>query len=364
MSVQNPPTQIVPIYNSTNFLIATEGLSISTGDNRYYKLSGGILSGLMTANAGINSVGPISISDTTQSTSRTTGSLVVSGGLGVSLDTHMNNLHLNASSSELKISGVNGYLNINNNTNASTSSSSGALQCAGGAYFGGNSLMNANLTLQGASSTLALSGASSVLTLSNTSASTSSTTGALRCGGGAGFGGSCFLSGLTAGGSNNFDFSGSSGNFLYRNRNSCKIVRNTTLNVNNNTWTQLTGCGISNGGFDTSISSNMNATDSITIRRSGIYKIVAYGKTGYAFTTSIKILLNGTNTSTNRFIQGLSLGAGTDDSFICLENVCSLSNNDVLRVYYYQDSGVAKTFGSATDIADYLSLAVIYLGET
>ncbi len=174
MSVQNPPTQIVPIYNSTNFLIATEGLSISTGDNRYYKLSGGILSGLMTANAGINSVGPISISDTTQSTSRTTGSLVVSGGLGVSLDTHMNNLHLNASSSELKISGVNGYLNINNNTNASTSSSSGALQCAGGAYFGGNSLMNGNLTVN----------SSGTVILSNTTASTNSSTGALQCAGG------------------------------------------------------------------------------------------------------------------------------------------------------------------------------------
>ena len=179
MSVQNPPTQIVPIYNSTNFLIATEGLSISTGDNRYYKLSGGILSGLMTANAGINSVGPISISDTTQSTSRTTGSLVVSGGLGVSLDTHMNNLHLNASSSELKISGVNGYLNINNNTNASTSSSSGALQCAGGAYFGGNSIMNANLQVN----TITATSGANAINFSNSSGTFSTTTGAVTLGG-------------------------------------------------------------------------------------------------------------------------------------------------------------------------------------
>jgi hypothetical protein len=76
---------------------------------------------------------------------------------------------------------------INNNA-ASTGSTNGALQVAGGAYFGANSLMAANLTLSGTTSTLSLSGASSVITLSNTTASTSSSTGALQVAGGAYFG--------------------------------------------------------------------------------------------------------------------------------------------------------------------------------
>jgi hypothetical protein len=97
-------------------------------------------------------------------------------------------LNLTDTSSTLALSGASSVLTLSNTT-ASTSSSTGALQCAGGAYFGANSIMNANLTLQGSSSTLALSGASSVLTLSNTTGSISSSTGALQCAGGAYFGG-------------------------------------------------------------------------------------------------------------------------------------------------------------------------------
>ena len=97
------------------------------------------------------------------------------------------NLTLNGASSNLSLSGASSTVTLSNTT-ASTSSSTGALQVAGGAYFGANSLFNANLTLQGASSTLSLSGASSVISISNTTASTSSTTGALRVSGGAYFG--------------------------------------------------------------------------------------------------------------------------------------------------------------------------------
>ena len=66
------------------------------------------------------------------------------------------------------------------NTAISTSSTTGALQVAGGAYFGANSLFNANLTMQGASAILALTGASAIATFANTTISTSSTTGTIR----------------------------------------------------------------------------------------------------------------------------------------------------------------------------------------
>jgi hypothetical protein len=168
----------------------------------------------------------------------------------------------------------------------------------------------------------------------------------------------------------NINFTNATGSFRYRNRFSCKIVRNTTLSVSNITWTQLTGCVITDGGFDTSTSSDMNSSDRITIRQSGIYKIIAYGKTGSNITTSIRIFLNGpdpiTDFTANRLIQGISLGSTIDDSYICVENICSLTNNDVLRVYYYQNSGTTQNLGSSTAnaLADYLSLEVIYLGQT
>lgn len=91
-------------------------------------------------------------------------------------------------------------------TTASTSSVTGAVQCAGGAYFGNDSIFGTNLTLSGASGTLTLSGtssaltlsgASSVLSLANTTASTSSVTGALQCAGGIYAGAGSLFSSLT-----------------------------------------------------------------------------------------------------------------------------------------------------------------------
>ena len=96
-------------------------------------------------------------------------------------------LTINGASSSLSLPGASAILSIANIT-ASTSSSTGALQVAGGAYFGAASLMAANLTLNGTSSTLSISGASAKLTIANTTASTSSSTGALQVAGGAYFG--------------------------------------------------------------------------------------------------------------------------------------------------------------------------------
>jgi hypothetical protein len=92
-------------------------------------------------------------------------------------------LTINGASSILSLSGASSIITLSNTT-ASTSSSTGALQVAGGAYFGAASLfggalgitgattLSSNLTINGASSILSLSGASSVITLSNTTAST------------------------------------------------------------------------------------------------------------------------------------------------------------------------------------------------
>ena len=93
--------------------------------------------------------------------------------------------------SSKNITGINSITIVNNT--ASTSSITGAIQCAGGAYFGNHCLYNGNITLQGLSAILNLSGASSIISLSNTSQSTSSTSGAIQCAGGAYFGDNCLF---------------------------------------------------------------------------------------------------------------------------------------------------------------------------
>jgi hypothetical protein len=159
------------------------------------------------------------------------GATTLSSTLGVTgVATLSNDLILSGVSATLSISGASARLVISNTT-ASTSSSTGALQVAGGAYFGAASVfegtlrvnaattlantltvngatsltntlgvtgvttLSSNLTLSGPSATLSISGTSARLTISNTTASTSSTTGALQVAGGAYFGAASLFAG-------------------------------------------------------------------------------------------------------------------------------------------------------------------------
>jgi len=166
------------IFNSIT-MSGSSGFILMSGANQYVYLSG-------TSNY-------LRIDNNTASTSSITGSLRIAGGAYFGNHCLYNgNITLQGLSAILSLSGASSVISISNTT-ASTSSTTGALQVAGGAYFGANSLMAANLTLNGASSTLSLSGASSVISISNTSASTSSTTGAIRCSGGIYTGGDCLF---------------------------------------------------------------------------------------------------------------------------------------------------------------------------
>lgn len=88
MSSYNPPENFNPIFNPNEYLIADESLTLAAADGRYLRLTGGIVGGLTTFNAGLNSAGVVNITDTTQSTNTSTGSLVISGGLGVAKNSH------------------------------------------------------------------------------------------------------------------------------------------------------------------------------------------------------------------------------------------------------------------------------------
>jgi hypothetical protein len=54
MSSYPGPIAFLPIFNSQEFNYSSSNLSISTADKRYLRLTGGILSGLLTANGNVN----------------------------------------------------------------------------------------------------------------------------------------------------------------------------------------------------------------------------------------------------------------------------------------------------------------------
>ena len=120
MSVAPPPSENLPIFNPDVFELDDSNISLSQADARYYKKTGGIISGSATIAGTTNLLsttnisGIVNISNSTQSTASTNGALVVSGGLGVARDVYSA-----------------GIVNISNSTQ-STASTNGALVVSGG----------------------------------------------------------------------------------------------------------------------------------------------------------------------------------------------------------------------------------------
>ena len=202
------------------------------------------------------------------------------GGTGYALNIASGNVILSGASSSLLLS----------NTSASTNSLTGALQIAGGAYFGANSLFAANLTV---SLCMIFTGASSIMSLANTTSSTSSTTGALQVAGGASFGAdTLFASNLTV--SNIFLLSGTS---------SSLAISGTTVSTSS-----ITGTLINAGGMG--ISKNLWLGSPFTGANASIVGSI-FNIPAFTYTTSTssptnvniasinQITLNGTGTTTN-----------------------------------------------------------------
>jgi hypothetical protein len=175
MAVYNAP-EILPVFNPESFgigITSEGGITESEADSRYVSLTKSqAINGSKTFNDSVICIDPVQITDTTQSTNKSTGCLVLSGGLGVEKAVQVDGtIHLTANNSHIIMSGTNAYHSISN-TAPSTSSTTGALRVAGGAYFGANSLLNANLSFQNSGFTNTLQTqaltASRTLTLPNT----------------------------------------------------------------------------------------------------------------------------------------------------------------------------------------------------
>ena len=94
MSVVPPPSENLPIFNPDVFELDDSNISLSQADARYYKKTGGVISGSATIAGTTNLLsttnisGVVNISNSTQSTASTNGALVVSGGLGIARNSH------------------------------------------------------------------------------------------------------------------------------------------------------------------------------------------------------------------------------------------------------------------------------------
>jgi hypothetical protein len=271
------PTAFLPVYNPLNYQLNTQILDLETAESIFYRKAGGVVSGLASFSQGLNSVGQVNITNTTNSTNRVSGALVVAGGLGVDLDTHMSNLHLTGANSECKISGANAYLNINNNTNASTSLTSGALRCAGGAYFGNSSSIN-GLTTNG----------NNIINLSGSSGNLSTPSGTFICNGI-----QDFRKGL------------------------CSTIMNFRVSTNQS---NITGAGATYTTFSAGLTTEINISNSGSTFSSGVFTAGSDGN--YYF--SINLLFNNTTTAMNSANLVLNLNNGSSISTIWSGNLGAL----------------------------------------
>lgn len=146
--------------------------------------------------------GIVSITNTTVTTSSSTGSLVLSGGLGVTGGMYMNGV-VNLQNTSISTSvgtgalqvaggvGITGNLYTSGlirftNTTPSTSNTTGSLVLSGGLGVAGEVFVGGNFTIQGTSTFVGAVGIQGVLTVTATADSTGSNTGSLIVSGGLG----------------------------------------------------------------------------------------------------------------------------------------------------------------------------------
>lgn len=161
-----PYAQLTNLFNPNDFTELDSSLSLATADQRYVRIgSAGYLSSLSTignvdaASFSLSgaSINLSAISGVTAGTATASKALIVDSSRNIvninaltatTLNTTSLNVSGNASytgtNSQISFSGASSLITLSNTT-ASTSSTTGAIQCAGGAYFGAASIFGGNL---------------------------------------------------------------------------------------------------------------------------------------------------------------------------------------------------------------------------
>ena len=170
---------------NTSEITPTRYITMATGVNDYYEL--GATSGLeYNTNNSKLTVPLITVTSSTVATSPTTGALVVAGGVGIG-----GGLYVNSSTHILS-------------TKASTSSITGALVVSGGVGITGDvwitgEINASKLVIEYTTITTTLVVTDDIIKTTNSTSATSTSTGALQVAGGAGIGGDLWVGGLIHG---------------------------------------------------------------------------------------------------------------------------------------------------------------------
>lgn len=167
----------VSVSTATGALTVAGGIGVGANVNvgGYVSATNVFVSGTSISSSLIDTSVSVNVSNTTQSTTSATGAVVIAGGIGVG-----------------KNANIGGLVKITDPTNA-TSTTTGALQVAGGAsvrgdFYVGGKIVAEQLTIQLTTVTTTLIETDDVIKTSNSTNATSTTTGALQIAGGAGFG--------------------------------------------------------------------------------------------------------------------------------------------------------------------------------
>ena len=274
---------------STGALVVNGGVGVSgntTVGGNVIILSTG--DDALTVSGGIDIGGPstitgtLDVNDTTQSTSTTTGAVIVDGGVGIGSNLNVGgNLTINTS------------WNITDTTQ-STSTSTGAFVVDGGMAVGSDATIGGNLSVSD-NATLEDTTVNGNLTITATTESTSGSTGALIVNGGAGITGNVnitgnltvdkityYQEGLFFGDNNEFSISNSSGNLVVKNTNADKDI---LFNVNV-------------GGEDTTMLRLDNANSAIRLEKKIVNGIDLFSDS----TATTTNLWNGSNVASTKQI--------------------------------------------------------------
>ena len=345
-------------------------------DHFYFYNNTSITLDITNASTTFGSNNIVSITNGTVSSSKTTGALVVTGGVGISgalfgstfnssgLAT-LNSVSVSGTST-LAVTNISGITSITNAT-ASSSTSTGALVVTGGvgisgalfgSTFNSSGLATLNSISVSGTSTLAVTNISGITSITNATASSSTSTGALVVTGGTGIGGNFFVggtgnfAGVTTITNSTASTSSSTGSLLVSGGISSSLTTNSSSVTNGGTLTLAGGAAIAK---DLYIGQNLIVTGTI----SSAAATPGSRTTGSlvnasAVTVNNQILtVNGTNNIYAATFSCTPTAANTVTSF-----VTNLPNRTSNSTFVYEIIATIQGFNGSVNISNCVCYAV------
>lgn len=349
MASTDPPAFFTSIFNSEAYSGQSGFITLDYANKTYLKLVGGSIFGPLSIGGTLNAGGIVSFTNNTNATSKTTGALIVNGGVGIGGDLYTSNISATNLTLTGSISGAttfssSGIMTLSS-TAISNATNNGALVVSGGVGVGGNlnvggNLSGTNLTLNGSIAGVTTFGSSGMMTVSNATASSSSSTGALVISGGIGVGStSYFGSGIVC----------TSSNDIITFSNTASVARLTLRFINDaRSWEFGTRGSNASNANSMYIYDNTAGAYRLLINSSGFVGIGTAPSylLDIAGQTKTAKLLVGDSSDTSRLISALDSTLNTNDfRYFTLGKANSLNNQVEITFFYAGDGSTNNRLG-------------------